>query len=118
MSAQKAIRFEGQVTGLGTRVDGGLGVRMVTPELNSEEKTAFFEIQNLLVEVLIYPKDSKDAEVLTVKKQIDGKSPSQRLHSVLFLLWKHEGESGNFEAYYINRMEKLIEQIKARLPEQ
>lgn len=115
---QRAIRFEGQITGLSTKVDGGLSVRMVTPELKPAEKTIFFEMQNLLVEVLIYPKDSKGAEVVKVQKQIDGKSPSQRLHSVMYLIWKHEGEEGSFEAFYLSRMEKLIDQLKKRLPEQ
>lgn len=113
----KAIRFEGQITGLSTRVDGGLGVRLVTPELKPEEKTAFFELQNLLVEVLIYPKDCKDAEVIPVKKQMDGKSPSQRLYAVLFILWKQEGEPGQFETWYISEMQRIIDSYKARLPQ-
>lgn len=91
---------------------------MSTPELKPEEKTVFFGFQNILVEVAIFPKDDAEADLVTVKKPMDGKSPSQRLHSVLFLLWKQEGEEGQFEQWYQGRMENIINEIKQQLPAQ
>lgn len=43
------------------------------------------------------------------------KTPSQRLRAVLYILYQQEGAKGDFEAFYNNRMEKLIEVIKAKL---
>lgn len=54
------------------------------------------------------PKEAADSGM-------EGKSPSQRLHSVLFVLWKQNGMKGSFDNYYITAIESLIDTIKARL---
>ena len=43
------------------------------------------------------------------------KTASQRLRAVLFVLWQQQGASGDFEVFYRERMEKLIDMIKAKL---
>lgn len=43
------------------------------------------------------------------------KSQSQRLRAVLYRLWESKGSLGNFETYYINQTEKIIEQIKEKI---
>ena len=48
-------------------------------------------------------------------KREEGKSPSKRLYSVLFLLWKQGGENGLFQTYYETQMEKFIEAVKEKL---
>lgn len=54
------------------------------------------------------PKDAADSGM-------EGKSPSQRLHSVLYVLWKQNGEKGSFDSYYLTAMNSLIESVKTRL---
>lgn len=103
------------MTSFRSRSDRGVGFSGVTPEMSDKEKCALFNLQNVLVELLVYPKDAKDAEVVEVRKELDGKTHSQRLRAVLFLLWKQEGEEGQFEAFYATRMERLIDQIKLKL---
>lgn len=51
----------------------------------------------------------------SLPKRDEGKSPSQRLHAVLFLLWKQNGENGLFQTYYETQMEKFIDYLKERL---
>lgn len=46
------------------------------------------------------------------------KTQSQRLRDIIFIDWKQHGESGNFENYYRNYLEKLIEFAKSRLAEE
>lgn len=46
---------------------------------------------------------------------LEGKSKSQRLRSVIFILWKQLGENGTFDSFYSNYMEKIIEGIKSKL---
>ncbi len=111
----RAIRTEAQLTSFRSRADHGVGFSGVTPELTATEKCALFDLQNVLVEMLVYPKDAKDAEVVEVRKELDGKTYSQRLRGVLFLLWKQEGEKDNFETFYAFRMERLIDQVKLKL---
>lgn len=43
------------------------------------------------------------------------KSPSQRLRSNLFILWKQKGSKGDFESYYRTSVEKLINIIQQQL---
>lgn len=111
----RAIRTEAQLTSFRSRADHGVGFSGVTPELSTTEKCALFDLQNVLVEMLVYPKDSKDAEVVEVRKELDNKSHSQRLRGVLFILWKQEGQQGAFESFYSVQMERVIESLKLKL---
>jgi hypothetical protein len=111
----KAIRFEALMTGFSSRVDQSLSFRGVTPELSTEEKVALMNLQNVLCEVLMFPKDEKDVDVLKVEKEVIHKSPSQRMRSVLFLLWKQTGEELPFEVFYTQHMERIIDHLKAKL---
>jgi len=112
----KALRFEALMTGFSSRVDRSLGFRGVTPELSTEEQVALMQLQNVLCEILMFPKDEKDVDVLEVKKEVIHKSPSQRLRSVIFLLWKQTGEELPFEVFYAQTMERIIDHLKAKLP--
>ena len=55
------------------------------------------------------PEDPADAGV---------KSPSERLRSHLYALWKQRGEKGNFQSFYGTYIEKLLENIRERLDEE
>ena len=46
---------------------------------------------------------------------LEGKSPSQRLRNVLYVLWQQSGSKGNYDVYYITQMERIIDSVKARL---
>lgn len=46
---------------------------------------------------------------------LEGKSPSQRLRNVLYVLWQQNGSKGSYDVYYITQMERLIDSVKARL---
>lgn len=112
----KALRFEALMTGFSSRADQSLSFRGVTPELSTEEKVAMMSLQNVLCEVLMFPKDEKDVDVLRVEKEVVHRSPSQRLRSVIFLLWKQAKEELPFEVYYSAAMEKIINHFKSKLP--
>ena len=111
----KAINTKAIVTSISSHKDGSLGLRMVTPELTSEEKVAVMEIQGKNLEILINPLDDLPEETITVKKDIESKSQGQRIRAVIFLLWSQEGEPGLFEEYYHQTTEKYIEFLKEKL---
>jgi hypothetical protein len=112
----KALRFEAQLTSFSSRADRSLGFRGVTPELDNEEKVALMNLQNVLLDMIISPKDVPDADILEVKKEMIHKSPAQRMRSVIFLLWKQTDEQEPFDTYYLHMMEKIIDWLKAKLP--
>ena len=118
LSPQKdrALRFEAQLTSFSSRADRSLGFRGVTPELTSEEKVALMNLQNVLLDMIISPKDTPDADILEVKRELVHKSPGQRMRSVIFLLWKQTDEEEPFDTYYLKMMEKIIDWLKQKLP--
>ena len=111
----KAIRTEVQLTSFRSRSDRSVGFSGVTPEMSSEEKVALFDLQDVLCEMLIFPKDEKDADVVEVRKEMEGKSPSTRLRAVIFILWKQEGEKEAFELYYSQQMDRIIAWVKKKI---
>lgn len=113
----KAIQHKGQISTISAKVDGSLGYRVNTPELSPEEKAAFFNLQNVNVEILINPLGEKEAvEIVEVKKELDTKTPSQRLRSVLFILWKQNNEGHEiFDTYYEIKINGFIEHLKNKI---
>lgn len=49
------------------------------------------------------------------KAEFETKTPSQRLRGVLYVLWEQTGKSGDFETFYRQKMEGLINLIKNKL---
>jgi len=111
----KSIEFNGIIGGIRAKKDGSLGITMSTPEMLPEEKTAMLYLQGINLDVKLKPLDFKIDEPLKVKQEINSKTQSQRIRSVLYLLWKHEGEPDTFEVYYHHKTEKYIEFLKDKL---
>ena len=119
----KALSCDVILMGASTRADGSLGLRLCTPELQPQEKTAIFEVQGKNLRMLLQPLDETPDELVTVKQDLDSKTPSQRLRAVLFVWWKQMGEAGkaegkSFEQFYVERLESIIEHIKTKLEAQ
>jgi len=66
-----------------------------------EEKMNADEIEEL---------DSIDLDVYD-----EPKSQSQRLRNVLYILWKQEGERGDFKKFYKQKTEEIIQHFKNKL---
>jgi len=66
-----------------------------------EEKMNTDEIEEL---------DSIDLDVYD-----EPKSQSQRLRNVLYILWKQDGERGDFKKYYKQKTEEIIQHFKNKL---
>lgn len=112
----KALSHKATISSIVAKVDGSVGYRVNTPELSTEEKAAIFDLQNQNVEILISPFQKKEEGVLKIAKEMDIKSPSQRMRSVLFLLWKQDkGGFESFETFYEVRMNALIEKLKEKI---
>jgi hypothetical protein len=116
----RAIKHKGNIGSIAAKVDGSVGYRVNTPELSNEEKSALFDLQNKNIEILISPFD-QDAllDVVEVKKEMDTKTPSQRLRAVLFILWKQNNEGQEiFDVYYEMKINKYIEFLKEKIQDE
>lgn len=111
----KALTMSAIITSVGSKVDGSLGLRVVTPELSHEEKVAIMELQGMNTKMLIEPVDEEASGIVSVQKPMNTKTQSQRIRAVLFLLWKQEGEQGVFEDYYKEKTERYITFLKEKL---
>jgi hypothetical protein len=53
-----------------------------------------------------------------VDVELEGKSKSQRLRNVLYILYKQQGEIGEFKDFYSIWMEKIIQNFKDKLEDE
>lgn len=112
----KAITCDAIITGVSSRADRSLSLRICTPELLSSECAAFHDIKGMNLKALFQPVDSAPQEFISVKNDLDMKSPSQRLRAVLFVVWKQlKPDETNFELFYLAQMNEVIERFKAQL---
>lgn len=115
----KAIHFPQVVIGaISVKAKNqGISFRVSTPELNKEEKVAFMDLQDALVDLLIQPSD-EPSELVEVKGEFDKKTLSQRLRGTLYVLAKKMGKSDKeADDFYKLKMEAWIEQAKERIQE-
>lgn len=108
------IKTPAIITSIRSKVDRSIGFSCETPELNNEEKAEFFGLQGLNLNLTIEPTDTDEKETMEIKTEMDEKTPSQRLRSVLFLLFKQQG-GDDFNSFYRKTMERCIEQFKSKL---
>ena len=111
----KTLQTNAIITGIRAKVDRSLGLSISTPELSTDQKVLFMELQGINTNIVITPLDSKPEGLEKIDGDLETKTASQRLRAVLFVLYKQEGEKGTFEDFYKLHMEKLIDFIKGKL---
>jgi hypothetical protein len=108
---------------LRTRKDRTLTLSIETNELTPEQAGVLHGLMNKVLTMAL--KDSENLSALEVEAlqhcEVDtfenGKTPSTRLRSVLFLTWKQDDEKfTDFNNFYVHKMEKLIDHFKQKLP--
>lgn len=96
--------------------EGGLSLSFHSQELSKEEMVSVMQFYQSFGYLLFSPEQLGEEDIPKEKLSADEeKSPSKRLRSTLFVLWKQKGEEGDFEAFYRRSMEKFIEAIKTQL---
>ena len=111
----RAITCPVILNSVSTRVDGSLTLRFSTPELDSDAKLAFLELQNKELRILIQPDGEQLEAIKEVKSELSQKTPGQRLRACLFIAYTQNGKLGDFEDYYRTAMERIIETVKSKL---
>jgi len=109
----KSVKVNTIITGIRAKVDGSLGLTISTPELDPKQKVLFMELQNIECETTFTPKGVR--EEITIEGKTDTKTPSQRLRSVLFILWKQTKTDELFDTWYAKKMEGFIDWVKNKL---
>jgi hypothetical protein len=118
----KPIQFNAILSGVSTRADGSLTLRISTPEFSAEETTVLLHLCRINLDCTLTPLNQELEAPLEVKAEIESRTPSQRLRGVLFVWWKAELSQGKipkdttFEVFYAQKVEHLIEWVKGKLP--
>ena len=115
------IVLTGVLENISTRSDGSIKVVIGSQEMDESNAGQIFGLRNKFIKILLSDSNiSEMEESLINEQQIQNgkkvKTKSQRMRAVLYRL--HESNGGNvdtFQAYYDERMELMIDQIKARI---
>jgi hypothetical protein len=108
------------VEGISTRSDGSFKIVVGTQEIDRSQVADLFALTNRFCKVLITDRNiSPIEEQLVENERIHGgkkaKTPAQRLRSVMFRIHEQQGLSQEFDQFYGNEMERLIDQYKQSL---
>ena len=109
------------VQGIKTRVDGSLVVSVETQELSDSKVGEVFGLRKKLAMMYLSPKDIVTQKELAQVDAIQpeergGKTPSQRMRAVLYILWTQNNEGyKDFPLYYEVKMNNFIEELKQNI---
>lgn len=110
------FQVEAILEGVTPRKDGGVSLRFVTNEVSKDDKVMLMEFYQSFGWLMFSANEFQESDIPTEAAKHDvGASPSKRLKSVLFVLWKQQGENGDFDAFYKKKMEQFIDRVKENL---
>jgi len=96
--------------------DKGLRLSFSTNEMSYREKQDAIELHDSFGHLLFSPNTISDRDIPKENAEDRTKTPSKRLRAVLYVMHTQQGgKPEDFEPFYREKMEKLIDQIKARL---
>lgn len=107
----KILQFSAQIDSAKANNDRTITLKLDTQELSAEDTAHVFEmfqkqIWCALAETTITQEDLNIPEVVD---EMEKKSPSQRLRDRMFVYWKENKVSNNFDDWYKNALEKIGE---------
>ena len=110
------IKLPAYFTGFSSKSDGSAGLRFATQEISSE---TFAELKNNLNTfgwLLFKENDFTIDDIPEEDADENIKSPSKRLRAVIYVLAQQEKiPKAQFESYYREKMDKLINWVKGKL---
>ena len=116
----KMILITGIVEGLSTRKDKTIRLTVGTNELNPEQTSNLFQLNQQFCYLGLkkepFTKDETDL-IESLKTDLDNlKTPSQRLRGILFRNYEQDDKGyRDFNTYYLAEMERICEHYKGKL---
>lgn len=114
------IVLAGTIEGINTRQDGTIKLTFGTQELSSETVGNVFQLRSKYVKCLLSNDNITDTDTsllieTSLKNDTKVKKPSQRLRAVLYRVWEQGKSELDFEQFYNNKLEEIINHFKAKL---
>lgn len=113
--------FDATIENISTRRDNTLKLVIGTQEVSNEAGAKLLSLRNKYVKVLISDESINQKQIEEVSKtklaSIAGKTPSQRLRSVLFVLYEATAKNSvnNFDDFYAYEIEQIISDVILRI---
>lgn len=100
-----------------TRRDNTIKITIGCQEISQGKAGELFGLHGKLAAIYVSPKNSIPQSDLDQIDAVDvdmpGKTQSQRLRSVLFILWEQQNEGfKDFQGYYRSKTEAIIQELK------
>lgn len=115
----KPVRLPAIFSGIRSRKDRSYALSFDTRELGGGDAAVLLGMQQAECWLFVAPSpDALDSIEVPAAKPDAGvarKTPSQRLRAVIYIYWQQLGKPGDFEPFYNQKLERLIEQYKAKL---
>ena len=109
------IKLPATITSYKDKVDGSSSINFASRELTDEEILILRRHRGSEGWLIFAENEIQEDDVPQEDAPVEGKSHSQRLYSVLFLLWKKTDGIGDFEAWRRIKMEQFITHVKNKL---
>lgn len=107
------------IENISTRKDKTVKLTLGTQELSQGKAGELFALQNHLAAVYISPKEMTQRELDQVDQidpEFEGKTQSQRIRSILWILFTQDAEGFSaFDTYYKSKTDKFIEHLKSKI---
>ncbi len=115
----KGILIAAMVNTIRSLKDGSITISLETQELSPAKAGEIFSLRGRLVTVYLSPSDISSKElslVDSIEPDMPGKSPSQRMRNVLWILFKQDAEGyEDFPHYYERKMNTYIDGLKQNI---
>jgi hypothetical protein len=114
----KNVEVPARLNRVSTKADGSLSIGFETAiEMNPEETMLLIGYVRREGWLLFSMNEFQEADIPKTSAISTEKSPSKRLHNVLYAYWKNSIDIGDFDSWYKKKMESIIESVKEKLPE-
>lgn len=110
------FQIQAILDGVTPRKDGSATLRFVTNEVSKADKVMLMDFYQSFGWLMFAANEFQESDIPKDSAHRDtGQSPSQRLRGVLFVKWSQSGGNGDFEAYYKQQVERIIDKVKETL---
>lgn len=111
------LNIPSTINSIKTLADGGLSINLHTNELKPESLAEIFTLKEQQVWATLTPTtiNKEDLDIPDVKPEFKGdKTNSQRLRSVIFVIWESTDKKKTFNEYYNEKTELIINWLKEK----
>lgn len=117
ITMQNPIQFSCQMTGISSRMDKTLLIKLNTQELCADEASKIHELIGRQIWIGMAETTVTKLDVPDEIQEFEGqKSTSERLHAVLYVYWNTKTDkTQDFETFRKNYMNKVIDNVKNKL---